>query len=118
MAAKPQSPTPTTAVATALAEFQDAMSRGQVQVQAMLETVSGESRRFFEGMTDDAAVAIEQFKTCQSPAEALTIEQAWLAKRAKAYMDCGLRIMQAMAPTAPAAAPPAPGKPSEPATAA
>jgi hypothetical protein len=97
-ASKSPPPTAAAAMETAFSGFQEAMSQGERQLQAGLETFSTESRKFFEGMTDDAAAAFEQFKTCKSPFEALVIEQNWLAKRVQAYLSYGVRLAQAATP--------------------
>lgn len=113
-AAAPSTAAPSTAaVEQAFAEFQQAMSRGQAHLQTVMETASEEGRRFFEGMTEDAAAALQEFKTCQSAAHALTIEQAWLARRAQAYLDCGLRLIHAMTPARPPVDSPGPAAPSD-----
>ncbi len=103
---KPPSASAAKAFESAFAGMQDAMTRGESQIQASLEAFSTESRAFFEDMSKDAAAAFEQFKTCKSPMDALMVEQDWFAKRAKAYLNYGLHIVQTITPKPVEAAPP------------
>lgn len=70
------------------------------------EAVALEGHEFLEGMARDHAAAMENFAACKSPIEMISVEQAWLLARTKAYMNCGRRLFEtgmAMAmPSAPA----------------
>jgi hypothetical protein len=72
----------------------EAGERNRTMLQAGFGQWSGEAERFFEQMAAQGAMALEQLKACKTPLEMLSVEQAWLAKRSKAYLDVGARFAQ------------------------
>ena len=78
----------------------EAAERGRYAMEAGLAAWSGEAQRFYEELASQGRTAIEQLKACQSPIDVLSVEQAWIAARSKAYMESGLRFAQAFAAVA------------------
>ncbi|MFI4976496.1 MAG: hypothetical protein ACHP84_18325 [Caulobacterales bacterium] len=75
----------------------DAAERSREMVEASLENWNRESQRFYEEFAAQGAEAMEQLKNCKSPLDVLSVEQAWIAARSKAYMDSGLRFAKTFA---------------------
>lgn len=50
-----------------------------------------ETRGYFDKMTADGRDALRDAAECQSPAELLAVQQAWLASRAAAIAEAGVR---------------------------
>jgi len=82
------------------AAFTGASERGRGLLEAGLEAWSHETQRYYDELSSQGAMVMEQLKACQSPVEVLGVEQAWLAARAKAYLESGLRFAQAFATVA------------------
>ena len=75
----------------------DAVERSRGMIEASAETWNRETQRFFEGFAAAGASVAEQLKNFKSPLDVLSVEQAWIASRSKAYMESGLRIAQTFA---------------------
>lgn len=73
----------------------EAAERGQTALQAALKTWGQEAESFYAEMARQGAEALAQLQACKSPLEVLSVEQAWLTARSKAYLDSGLRLAQA-----------------------
>ena len=71
--------------------------RGREMLEAGLEAWTQEAQRFYDEMSIQGQTALDRLKACQSPVEVLSVEQAWLAARSKAYIESGLRFAQAFA---------------------
>ena len=83
-----------------LESMNTAMAEGMKQMRALFETGvkswEKEAGGFLEQMSADGAKAWRDLSRCKSPLEMLSVEQAWLATRAKAYMEAGQRIAQSL----------------------
>jgi hypothetical protein len=77
-----------------LASMDEAVEGGRSFARYNFDEWSGEGRRFLEQMAIDAEEAFEHFRTCKSPLDAMAVQQAWLAARAKAYVDTGFRMLR------------------------
>ena len=53
--------------------------------QSAMQTWLKETQRFQEEMFSQGAAALERLRTCKSPVDVLTVEQAWVAARSRAY---------------------------------
>ena len=108
MAAKPKSSSIGDGVGSvasnAIESFNSVMDetaeRGREMLEAGLEAWTQEAQRFYDEMSIQGQTAIERLKACQSPVEVLSVEQAWLAARSKAYIESSLRFAQAFAAVA------------------
>ena len=74
-----------------------ATGRSREMLEAGLEAWTKEAQRFHEEMSVQGTSALEQLKACTSPLEVLSVEQAWVAARSRAYLETGLRFAQAFA---------------------
>jgi hypothetical protein len=93
----------------------ESAGRSREILEAGLEAWTHETQRFYEEMSLQGRAAFEQLKACQSPVDVLSVEQAWLAARSKAYMESSLRFAQAFAAVAQGHKSSEPSAPSEPA---
>ena len=75
----------------------EAVERGRDMIEASAETWNRETQRYFEGFAADGANVAEQLRNCKSPLDVLSVEQAWIASRSRAYMESSLRIAQTFA---------------------
>jgi hypothetical protein len=116
MAAKQQSSAATDAVEGFNTAISETAGRGREMMEASLAAWTQEAQRFYDEMSAQGRTALEQLKACQSPVEVLSVEQAWLAARSKAYLESGVRFAQVFAAVAQghkAAAPVEPPPPSQ-----
>lgn len=74
-----------------------ATERSRGMMEAGLEAWTREAQRFQDEMSKQGSGALEKLRECKSPLEVLSVEQAWLAARQKAYLETGLRFAQAFA---------------------
>jgi len=97
------------------AAVSEAADRSLVAMGAAYEQWAKESQRLYDEMTAQGSEALEQLKTCKSPMDVLSVEQAWLAARSKTMMESGMRFAQAFATFAKGLTPgePAPPAPAE-----
>jgi hypothetical protein len=106
---KTETLTPEIAVEEAAEAIGAIAERGRSFYENALRTWGEEGHTFLETMAKDGASAFEQLQKCKSPFEALSVEQAWLLARSKAYMEAGRRMFEAGAKTARDVANEAPG---------
>jgi hypothetical protein len=85
--------------------FSQAADRGLVAMGAAYEQWATESRRLYDEMSAQGSEALEQLKTCKSPMDVLSVEQAWFAARSKTFMESGMRFAQAFTTLAQGLAP-------------
>ncbi len=97
MAAKQKSSAASEAVDGFNTVFSETAGRGREMMEAGLEAWTQEAQRFYEELSLQGHTALEQLKACQSPVDVLSVEQAWLAARSKAYLESGMRFAQAFA---------------------
>jgi len=97
------------------AAMAETAGRSREILEAGLAAWTQEAQRFYDELSVQGRTALEQLKACQSPVDVLSVEQAWLAARSKAYMDSGKRFAQAFAAAAqgqkPAETPPPRSRP-------
>ena len=79
------------------AMINQAAGRGREAMEAGLAAWTEEAQRFYDELSLQGQVALDQLRKCQSPMEVLNVEQAWMAARSKAYLESGLRFAQAFA---------------------
>ncbi len=72
----------------------DMVAAGRAYFQSTFDDATAEGRTFYDQMAADAGEAIEHFKASKSPLDVIAVQQAWLASRAKAYMEVGCRFLQ------------------------
>lgn len=65
--------------------------------QSAMQTWLKETQRFQEEMFSQGAAALERLRTCKSPVDVLTVEQAWVAARSRAYLEAGPRFAKILA---------------------
>lgn len=118
MAAKQKTSTASEVVDSFNTAVSETAGRGREMMEAGLEAWTKEAQRFYEELSSQGRSALEQLKACQSPIDVLSVEQAWLAARSKAYLDSGLRFAQAFATVAQGHKAAAPGESTTPSQAA
>ncbi|MCI3134861.1 phasin family protein [Phenylobacterium aquaticum] len=100
---------PMAATLAGLESMNTAMAEGMKQVRTLFETGvktwEKEAGGFLEQMSADGAQAWRDLSRCKSPLEMLSVEQAWLSTRAKAYLEAGQRIAQSLDEAAKSAKP-------------
>ena len=77
------------------AAVSQASKRSVAILEAGFENWTKESQHFYDEMSAQGTAALEQLKGCKSPFEMLSVEQTWLAARAKNYLETGMRLAQA-----------------------
>ena len=96
------------------AAMSQAAEREVMVMEAGLSEWAKEAQRFYDEMSAQSALVLEQLRGCKSPLDVLSVEQAWMAARSKSYLDTGLRFAHAFATVAQdlkVAAPPSPTTP-------
>ena len=106
---KTQALTPEIAMEEAAETIGAIAERGRSFYENALRTWGEEGHAFLETMAKDGTAAFERLQKCKSPMEALSVEQAWLMARSKAYMDAGRRMFEAGSKAAKKVANEAPG---------
>lgn len=79
------------------AAITEATDRSRGVMEAGIEAWTREAQRFQDELSVQGTTALEQLKACKSPLDVLSVEQAWVAARSKAYLETGLRFAQAFA---------------------
>jgi hypothetical protein len=90
----------TEALETFNTAISEASERGRAMIAKGLDTWTHEMQRFQEEMVAQGGATLEELKGCKSPLDVISVEQAWIAARSKAYMEAGLRFAQAFAQVA------------------
>jgi hypothetical protein len=69
-----------------------AAEQGRSLLDSSFRTCAAEVGAFFEELAKDNAEAANEVSRCRTPFEVLAVQQKWLAGRAEAYINAGLRM--------------------------
>jgi hypothetical protein len=70
-----------------------AAEQGRDFLAASCRTYAAEVGALFEELSKDDAEAADQLSKCRTPFDLLGVQQKWLAGRAEAYMNAGVRMV-------------------------